>query len=133
MEKQEKAYTIGHSRVDIQTFIGLLKTVDIETVIDCRSRPRSRWWWFNEARLSQYLADANIQYEWRGSSIGGYGRGEDYDEVLDELAERISDGEKLALTCSEGLPQNCHRGTELAPELEARGVEVEHLIYGVQR
>lgn len=128
MEKQVKTWSVGHSNRSITEFIDLLKSADIQTVIDVRTKPRSRFWWFNSSALASSLEAVSVRYEHQ-PSLGGYGRGDDYDEVLDSLAARAENGERLALMCSEGKTQDCHRGTELAPGLEARGITVEHLLY----
>lgn len=129
MNKQAKTWTIGHSNRSITEFINLLKTADIQAVVDARNKPRSRFYWFNGARLAEHLAEAGIAYEHQ-PSIGGFVRGDNYAEVLDSLASRAESGERLALMCSEGKPEQCHRGTELTPELQKRCVEVAHLLYG---
>jgi len=129
MKQPPKIWTIGHSNRTIIEFIDLLKTADIQTVVDARNKPRSRFYWFNSGRLAEYLAETGIAYEHQ-PSIGGFARGDDYTDVLDSLANRAESGERLALMCSEGKPEQCHRGTELTPELQERSVEVVHLLYG---
>ncbi len=124
-----RIFTIGHSNKDILTFISLLQTVNVQTVVDCRTRPRSRWAHFNAVRLATHLASIGINYELRGHNLGGLAGNVDFDQTLDEMKERVLACERIALMCSEGKPQECHRGTILAPELEERGLEVEHLLY----
>jgi hypothetical protein len=68
-------------------------------------------------------------YEFRGNNLGGLGENDFFDETLDEVAKRAFDGERIALMCSEGKPQECHRGTILAPELEKRHLSIKHLLY----
>jgi uncharacterized protein (DUF488 family) len=121
--------SIGHSNVSFERLLELLKEANIQTVIDCRTKPSSRWRQFNHSQLAASLLRADISYEWRGSNIGGLGENVYFDETLDELAERAVKGERLALLCSEGKPEQCHRGTILTPELENRGIKVEHLLY----
>ena len=122
-------WTAGHSNKDICTFISLLQTVNIQTVVDCRSRPRSRWPHFNAEKLAMHLASMRIDYELRGHNMGGLSGNVNFDETLDEMKERAKMGERIALICSEGKPEQCHRGTILAPALEKLGVKVEHLRY----
>jgi len=125
-------WTAAHSNRPIQALLDLLHSADITTVIDCRSKPRSRWPQYNGAQLAVYLAKAKIKYEPRGSSIGGYPGNTYFQETLDEIAQRAEKGERLALLCSEAKPEACHRGTILTPELVKRGVTVEHLLYEVK-
>jgi uncharacterized protein (DUF488 family) len=128
-KKQPIVFSAGHSIVSIDRLIELLKRADIQTVMDCRTKPHSRWRQFNHSVLAASLLRADIRYEWRGSNIGGLGDNVFFDETLDEIARRATDGERLVLLCSEGKPKDCHRGTILTPELENRGVAVEHLLY----
>jgi len=122
-------WTAGHSNKDICTFISLLQTVNVQTVVDCRTKSRSRWQHFNQATLATHLASMDINYEFRGHNLGGLAGNVNFDETLGEMASRAEHGERIALMCSEGKPQECHRGTILAPELEKRGVAIEHLLY----
>lgn len=122
-------WTIGHSNRDICTFISLLQTVNIQTVVDCRTKPRSRWRHFNVEQLARHLASMDINYELRGHNLGGLAGNVLFDETQDELKGRAESGERIALLCSEAKPEQCHRGTVLAPALEQRGVSVKHLIY----
>jgi uncharacterized protein (DUF488 family) len=122
-------FTIGHSNVSIEVFLELLSTANIQTVIDCRSKPSSRWRQFCHSALARHLVYADIFYEWRGSNIGGLGKNVGYQATLTEIADRAT-RERIAIMCSEGKPEQCHRGTDLAPELEKRGVVIEHLRYG---
>lgn len=128
MKQSPKVWTIGHSNRTITEFISLLKTVNIQIVIDVRSKPRSRFYWFNSTKLTEYLAEAGIVYEHQ-PSIGGFIKGDDYTEVLDSIATRAQNGKRLALMCSEGKPEQCHRDTELTPEFQRRNIKVEHLLY----
>lgn len=133
MKTKQIVWTAGHSNRPIQALLDLLHSVDIETVIDCRSKTRSRWPQFNGSRLALHLADAHIKYEPRGTNIGGLGGNTHFKETLDEIAMRANKGERIALLCSEGRPQDCHRSSVLAPELVKRGITIEHLLYGSQK
>jgi uncharacterized protein (DUF488 family) len=132
-KSQPVIWSVGHSNRPIQSLLDLLHGAGIETVIDCRSKPRSRWPQFNGAQLALHLAAKQIRYEPRGTNIGGFGINTGFDKTLDELADRAKHDEHLALLCSEGKPQDCHRGTILTPELVKRGITVEHLLYDGQK
>ena len=122
-------WTLGHSNKDIGEFLKLLTGANIQTVVDCRSKPRSRWYQFNQTMINSYLEAKGILYEFRGGNLGGLSGNVYFDETLDELRARAVGGERIALMCSEGDPKKCHRGTVLAPELNNRGIKVEHLLY----
>jgi len=132
MGNKPTIYSAGHSNVSIDRLIELLKSANIKTVVDCRTKPYSRWRQFNHSQLATSLLQADISYEWRGENIGGLGNNVDFEATLDELAKRAESGERLALLCSEGKPGDCHRGTILTPELEKRGITIEHLLYNNQ-
>lgn len=129
MNKSCRIATVGHSNVPFSQLLELLKKADIQIIIDCRTKPFSRWRQFNHSQLAASLLRADISYEWRGTNIGGLAGNVYFDETLDELANRASKGERIALLCSEGKPEQCHRGTILTPEFESRGVTVQHLLY----
>lgn len=129
MDTQSTIWTIGHSNRSIYEFLDLLMSVGIETVIDCRTKPKSMWPHFNAKQLYAYLECMGIDYELRGHNLGGLGENVDYKITLNELVGRSQAGERLVLLCSEGKPEQCHRGTVLAPELEDLGLKVEHLVY----
>lgn len=124
-------YTIGHSNVSIDVFLALLQSAKIQTVIDCRSKPQSRWRQYGHSALARHLVYRDIFYEWRGQNIGGFGENVNYQQSLHEIADRAS-RERIAIMCSESKPEDCHRGTDLAPELEKRGIQVVHLRYEKQ-
>ena len=126
---QPVIYTIGHSNRSYDEFQELLFNAGIQTVIDCRSRPRSRFAQFNQNRLQSNLADSDIYYEFKGNNLGGLNINVDQDETIDDLSERVKLGECIVLMCSEGKPAACHRGTVLAPLFESRGLLVCHLLY----
>ena len=132
MNNKPICWTAGTSNRSIYEFISLLKSADIQTVVDVRTRPRSRFRWFNGVTLAKYLVSEGNGYEHQ-ISLGGYGKGDDYDEVLDSLADRARNGERLVLVCSEAKIKDCHRGSELTPAMESRGITVDHLLYGARR
>ncbi len=126
---QPVIYSIGHSNRSFDEFQKLLFNAGIQTVIDCRSRPRSRFPQFNQNRLQSNLADSSIYYEFKGDNLGGLGTNVDQVETIDDLSERVKLGECIVLMCSEGNPANCHRSSVLAPLFESKGLVVCHLLY----
>ena len=110
-------YTIGHSNHPIERFLALLAEPGIEVLIDVRSYPGSRYNpQFNRKRLEAALAEQGIEYRWMGGHLGGRDGVSvespefvsDMDAVLALAAER-----NVAITCSEGKPQSCHRASKL--------------------
>lgn len=62
-------YTIGHSTLDQAAFLKLIEPV--ETVIDIRSHPSSKWPWFAKDSMQQWLPTAGKKYEWC-PDLGGW-------------------------------------------------------------
>lgn len=129
-ENQPIVWSLGHSNRSFNEFLNLLVEADIQTVVDCRSKPRSRWPQYNQSRLHQLLDEAGIGYEFYGNRLGGLGGNIDQDGAISELSERAKSGERIAIMCSEARPADCHRGTVLAPLFEANDIHVRHLFYG---
>lgn len=63
-------YTIGHSTLNKEDFIDLVKH-HLDVVIDIRSHPTSRWEQFRKENLEEWLPEAGIKYEWE-PRLGGW-------------------------------------------------------------
>ena len=138
-------YTIGHSNHTWETFLGLLKDIGIQLLVDIRSRPYSRWAVFaNKTRLPALLASENIEYAFMGDSLGGkpsdrmfYGADGLPDYALIAESESFQRGLKqlialarrstTAIMCSEEDPSKCHRHLLIGPTLEEAGVGELHI------
>ena len=138
-------HTLGHSNHSPEKFLKLLQDHGIELVADLRSRPYSRFApHFNREALKNLLQDGGIRYLYLGKELGGKPQDPDRplaDEVVREhlrsrpqfqegLARLLGEAHKakLCLLCAEADPARCHRAQIIAPELEARGVEVRHIL-----
>ncbi|SKA31944.1 Protein of unknown function, DUF488 [Enhydrobacter aerosaccus] len=130
--------TIGHSNHPIERFLGLLKTGEVELLVDVRSTPYSRRFpQFGREKLASSLADAGIDYLWQGEALGGKpSGGGSYDTLaarpefivaLDRLIAR-SATTTLCLMCAEKEPLDCHRTLLVSRRLAERGAMVEHLM-----
>lgn len=138
-------YTIGHSSHGIDRWLDLLAAHRIETVVDVRSIPYSRFApWFVRRRLEPALAAAGYRYRFAGRELGGI---PDDDELYDEaghvrydlvaarpgFAEAIdalidtAARRRVVLMCGEENPEHCHRRLLVARALIDRDVEVIHL------
>ncbi|MGI6083635.1 MAG: DUF488 family protein [Limnochordia bacterium] len=139
-------YTIGHSRHSPETFIELLKAADIQVVVDVRSAPYSEYApHFNADKIKALLASAGIQYLYMGKELGGRPAGSQfYDEdgyvLYNKLAEsplfkagisRLIKGAsdyRIAIMCSEGRPDSCHRHLLITRVLNEKGIDVSHIL-----
>jgi uncharacterized protein (DUF488 family) len=144
-------YTIGHSTRTAEELIALLRTAEVERVIDVRTIPRSRRNpQFNEESLRSSLTAVGIGYQrigrlgglrrprkdspnsgWRNESFRGfadYMQTEDFEAGLEALRASAEEG-TVALMCAEAVPWRCHRSL-IADALTARGAEVRHIVGG---
>jgi uncharacterized protein (DUF488 family) len=140
-------YTVGHSDHDVDDFVALLQGHGIDTVVDVRSQPYSRWVpAYNRETLHGALEAAGLTYLFMGEALGGrpgdpslYDPGTlvpDYErvaatavfqeaiEALIELARR----ETVVIMCSEGDYHQCHRARLITPSLLALDVVVTHIM-----
>ncbi|MBF0554519.1 MAG: DUF488 domain-containing protein [Nitrospirae bacterium] len=137
-------HTIGHSDIPTNDFVKLLRTAEIETLVDVRSSPYSRYApQFNRENLIRALHKTPIRYLYMGGQLGGYpkdapiyrGKHPDFDllrrqgfyiEGINRLLE-ISATCKVAIMCSEEDPYTCHRRALIGFDLHERGVKVIHI------
>ena len=136
-------FTIGHSNQKAADFIELLEQYSIECVVDVRSKPRSRFPYFNRGPLEKRLRELGIDYLYLGDHLGGHPDDDslyrDGRVVYERVAalsgfrreiRNVADKSRqvrLALMCSEEDPAKCHRHPLLATALKKRGVKVIHL------
>jgi uncharacterized protein (DUF488 family) len=147
-------YTIGHSNLPFDTFLAALASHGITILADVRTRPFSRFPRFNRASLERSLGEAGIAYVFFGDSLGGRPsdpscyrggvlpeRKEDVPRLIDyaAVASRpwfqdglmelvsLSDSGRVAIMCSEGDPNQCHRQHLIAQALFDR-VPILHII-----
>lgn len=138
-------YTIGHSTRELDEFIDILKTYQINLLADIRSVPRSRHTpQFNEDNLAKALPKSNIEYVhlerlgglrhtakdsinlgWHNASFRGYAdymQTADFKRGIDELL-KLASGKTVAIMCAEAVPWRCHRSL-VGDALLIRGAEV---------
>lgn len=146
---QDSIFTIGHSNMAIERFIGILQAYEIEKLIDVRSIPRSRHNpQFNADSLAGTLPKAHIAYEhmkalgglrhthkdspnmgWRNSSFRGYAdymQTEEFREALSIFIE-TSRKQRTAIMCAEAVPWRCHRSL-IADALLIRSIPVVEIL-----
>jgi uncharacterized protein (DUF488 family) len=138
-------FTVGHSTLTIERFIGLLKIYGIEQLVDIRTMPGSRHNpQFGSDALSGSLNAAHIEYThmpelgglrhaqkdspntgWRNKSFQGYA---DYMQTAEfahavETLIRMSRQKRAVIMCAEAVPWRCHRSL-VADALDVRDVPV---------
>jgi uncharacterized protein (DUF488 family) len=68
-----RVFTVGHSSLSGEAFLGLLRAHGIDVLCDVRAWPSSRRWpHFDKDELVAALAAAEIEYRWLGKELGGY-------------------------------------------------------------
>ena len=142
----DSIYTIGYGARSIEEFLALLKAWDIAFVLDVRSRPYSRYKPdFSKDALERHLRGRGIRYVFMGDTLGGQPDDPDcytadgkvdyeacrqkpfFREGIDRLQQAWQQGHKVALMCSEGKPEQCHRSKLIGPALEEAGIPMIHL------
>ena len=144
-------FTIGYGGRETDDFIALLNQYEIDTLVDVRSQPYSRYAAdFCSARLSKILNGRGIRYKFMGDSLGG--RPDDRNcytyspqrnkELLDankceskdfyrngisRLKQELSEGRRIVIMCSELEPHDCHRGYVLGKTLDGDQIAVVHI------
>lgn len=139
-------WTIGHSNHPFDRFAELLGGQGVEFVVDVRSYPYSRIApQFNREELDVALDRLGVRYLFLGEELGGRpSREEEYDEqgharydrmaerpVFRDAIERLLRGSRerrLALLCSGGQPQECHRRLLVGRVLTEHGVQLRHIL-----
>lgn len=152
-----KLLTIGHSNHSLERLVELLMGAGLQTVVDVRSAPSSRYNpHFNKASLEQSLPPLGLEYFFAGKVLGGrpsdptcykqrvlpaedadFLHEVDYPEVMrrawfikgiHRLLE-IAEERRTAVMCSEEDPAACHRHHLIAKFLlrELPGLSIQHV------
>jgi uncharacterized protein (DUF488 family) len=142
-------FTLGHSTLPIERFMGVLQIYGIEQLVDIRTIPRSRHNpQFNNSTLAASLSTQHLEYAhiqalgglrgarkdspntgWRNASFRGYADYMQTDEFQDALEGLIhlSRRKRVAIMCAEAVPWRCHRSL-VADALWVRGIPVVEIL-----
>ncbi len=138
-------FTIGYGARSLDDFIAVLKANGIEFLLDVRSSPYSKFKpEFSKEVLQLRLEQARIRYLFMGDTLGGQPKDPgchtdgkvDYDKVraqpffnegIARLRKAFEQQRPVALMCSEGRPEQCHRSKLIGEALTARGIPVCHI------
>jgi len=140
-----RLFTIGHSNQTAARFVELLARHGIETLVDVRSAPYSRYCpHFNKPVLEASITAAGLRYVYLGDKLGGMPKDEslyddtgspDYDRIaaapffIDGIRQLIAllPDARCAMMCAEENPQHCHRHRLVEPALVASGIDIRHI------
>lgn len=138
-------YTIGYGARAMGDFVALLKAHSIAYLIDVRSEPYSQYKpEFSKDALAQELSQNDIRYVFMGDTLGGrpsdpscYREGAIeyavvekrpfYQKGIARLHSAHGQGLPIALMCSEGKPEQCHRSRLIGETLAGEGVPIAHI------
>jgi len=148
-KKKVAIFTIGHSTRPITDFIDVLRSFNIQQVIDIRTIPKSRHNpQFNQSDLRTALKNKRIAYRhmkglgglrhakkdsnnmaWENASFRGYA---DYmqTDTFEQNLERLigyARKKRVAIMCAEAVPWRCHRSL-LGDALLLHGFYVEDIM-----
>lgn len=147
----KQVFTIGYGGRETGEFIDMLNDYQIDTLVDVRSQPYSRFAPdFCKERLSAILNRSGIDYLFMGNSLGG--RPDDshcytyspqrkkklldakkcetrefYQRGISQLKRALSTGRRIVIMCSELEPHECHRGYVLGKTLDGDEIAVIHI------
>lgn len=142
----KQIYTIGHSIYEVQDFIKLLQNNNIDTIVDVRSTPYSKFAsQYNRENLKRYLKEKSICYLFMGDSLGA--RHEDksllfddgkvnfkkvqqtksFQEAITRLEKGIIKGYNISLMCSEREVFDCHRFGLVSEFLSKNSININHI------
>ncbi len=145
----KQIYTVGHSTRSIEEFLDILKSFEIQLLVDIRTFPGSRRYpHFNKEQLEVSLQQAGIGYlhmkelggrrkphadsintGWRNEGFRGYAdymESEEFKNAIVQL-EALAAARHVVYMCSEALWWRCHRSL-VSDYLKLRGWKVMHLI-----
>ena len=134
MKGGEVIYSLGTSNRTPGEFLDLLRSLDVELVVDVRRFPISRFQHFKREELATLLEGEDFGYIYLGQELGGYRSGgyqsylstEGFKRGLERL-EELARERRVAFLCAERFPWRCHRRF-IGWELEREGFRVVHVI-----
>ena len=138
-------YTIGYGARSFDAFLAVLQAQDIAYLIDVRSAPYSKFKpEFSKNALEAARKAAGLSYVYMGDTLGGQPKDESCYEDGKVLYDRVKErtffleglgrlrrvherGLRVAIMCSEGKPEQCHRTVLIGQALADAGIPVAHI------
>ncbi len=138
-------YTVGYGGRTLDEFIALLQSNAIGYLIDIRSAPYSRYKpEFSREALEAALTAQGIRYLYMGEQLGGQpadrscyvndkvsydllGQRGFFKEGVGRIQTAYDKHLCVALMCSEGRPEACHRSKLIGKKLMELGIRVRHI------
>lgn len=140
-----RLYSIGHSNQSQEEFLDLLRSNDVNCIVDVRSMPASKYApQFNQENLRCFLKKNGVQYVHFGEEFGARRtdcldedgqvnfelavKGPAFLKGVKRLMSGLEKGFHIALMCSEADPLECHRFAFVSRYFHEHGVEVQHIM-----
>jgi uncharacterized protein (DUF488 family) len=146
MQAPPAVWTVGHSNHDLETLLTLVENQRIDYLVDVRSYPYSRFApHFNRESLENAVKSRQIGYLFLGLALGGRPERRDhvdhaghalyglmaqapaFQAAIDRVMRGASE-HRLALLCSCGQPNECHRRLLIGKVLCERGAQLRHIL-----
>lgn len=147
--KTNTIWTIGHSTRPLEEFLHLLKTFEIELLVDVRHYPGSRKFpQYNKESMEKSLPENGFEYKhivelggrrkvdpnskndaWRLDSFKGYAdymEKPQFQEAL-TILKKLAIEKRTAIMCAEAVWWSCHRSL-ISDALKVEGWEVLHIM-----
>lgn len=138
-------YTVGYGARSVDELFALLRAHALRYLLDVRSAPYSKFKpEFSRDALATAARTAGLEYRFLGDQLGGQpddprcyqdgkviyeavARTPAYREGIARLEQARARGLRVALMCSEGKPELCHRSKLIGETLTAEGIPVLHI------
>ncbi|WP_434559091.1 DUF488 domain-containing protein [Pseudomonas sp. R1-6] len=150
--EEPSLYTIGHSTRTLEQFVDIVKSFDVEMIVDVRTVPRSRTNpQYNLDTLAGLLEPHGLKHEqirelgglrkksrtvadevngfWENRSFhnyADYALSDEFETGLDRLLA-LNQARRCAIMCAEAVWWRCHRRI-ITDYLLIRGVDVFHIM-----
>ena len=144
-EQPPPLFTVGYGARTLDEFLAVLKANRLEYLIDVRTAPFSKFKPdFSKELLQHHVERVGLRYIFMGDTLGGQPRDPachsdgkvDYDKMraqpffqagMERLKKAFEQQRRVALMCSEGRPEDCHRSKLIGEALTAAGIPVCHI------
>ncbi len=147
--KTNTIWTIGHSTRTLEEFLQMLKSFEIELLVDVRHYPGSRKFpQFNKESMEKTIPENRIEYKhivelggrrkvdpnstndaWRLDSFKGYAdymETPQFQEAL-TILKKLATEKRTAIMCAEAVWWSCHRSM-ISDALKVEGWKVMHIM-----
>jgi uncharacterized protein (DUF488 family) len=141
-------YTIGHSTHETEALLRLLQKNNIDSVVDVRSSPYSRYnHQYNKETIKADLQKNGFTYVFMGDLLGArysdpalffnetymvdfkkVRETDNFKKGIERVINGINRGHNIALMCAEKDPFDCHRFVLVSYALTKKSITVQHIL-----